>query len=63
MKITIKSGDKTQVHKISVELSDGSDIDEVLLHIKRLLVGYGFQPDSVDEGFSEFEPFYKEEEE
>ena len=63
MKITIKSGDKAAVLKVSVEISDESNIHEVLNKIRDLLVGYGFHPISVDAGFKECETFNEEEEE
>jgi hypothetical protein len=51
MKITIEYQGEENETKASIEISDDSDIHEVVESLSGLLVAYGFHPNSVRDGF------------
>jgi len=58
MRITIESTNEQFIKetgpcKATVELSDDSDIYDVKEAVERVLVGYGFHPNTVDEAFED----------
>ena len=38
-------------HRVTIEFNSGADIDEMMQNVKQLLLGAGYHPKSVKEGF------------